>query len=258
MRLVTINILAFIAGVSCGCGGTHDESGLAVHSPRRSTTVPPLTEREQRRWWADYLTAMANRRTSGHILSEAIPGTKLNKWYAIQFEPQAESPEPNWQPLFVIVWEAEDVGPTAFDPVRRSTLRVNGHVLQLPSAKRAVYSLQSDYSVKEVSLTTREMVRLFSHITQLEKRIDKRLAAIVQHVERDDPGCQTMVSAELDELRLFPPDDSWKRVDKYLKVVEPHGVSAPKMTPSPSQTTDDASRKEQDSHSPPTNKNEQK
>jgi hypothetical protein len=151
---------------------------------------------------------------------EAIPGSKLVTRYVVQFDTNRDGhPGPDWRPLFVIVWKAENCESIGFGFPR---IWINGHLMRPPSGRNVIYALQPDYSLKQLPLTADEIAHLFSHITSSEKRTDERVASVLQRIERRDPKRVSEFCAERDEEGRFPPNGYWKeKVDPYVKVVEP-------------------------------------
>ena len=227
MKVTTTFVVIWSAIVLAGCDRSRD--GSKAESTRndethrnRSTAEPLLTDGpELRKRLADFLTV--ERRTSGWSLSQTIPESKVKKQYVVQFDVQSDGyPGPEWRLLFVIVWKAENLGSQWLDPIRRSTIWMNGHVLRPASGKPGIYALQPDYSLRQIPLTAEETARLFSRLTDWEKRNDERAASVIHAIEQDAPDWREQLSAELDEERRFPRDEYWdQKVDTHLKVVEP-------------------------------------
>ena len=214
MKVTTTFVVLWSAIVLAGCDRSPD--GSKAESTRndethrnRSTAEPLLTDGpELRKRLADFLTV--ERRTSVWSLSQTIPGSKVKKRCAVQFDVQSNGcPGPEWRPLFAIVWKAENLPPASFNP-------------RPPSGKPGIYALQPDYSLRQIPLTAEETARLFSRLTDWEKRNDKRAASVIHAIEQDAPDWREQLSAELDEERRFPRDEYWdQKVDAHLKVVEP-------------------------------------
>jgi hypothetical protein len=100
---------------------------------------------------------------------------------------------------------------------------VNGREVPLPTSKRGVYALQSDYSLQQLPLTQEEITRLFSHVTRAEKRSDERLASIEAQLDPKKFTDKVLaeIEDEIDNQDLFAPDPYWEqKVDPHLKVVE--------------------------------------
>ena len=139
----------------------------------------------------------AERETSAISRVQSIPKSSLEKFYIVQFDKAGLKR----QPLLVIVWKAHDnesVDLNHLDTTAQD-VAINGHRLTPSRTKKAIYALQPDYSLQQLSLTEEEIGRLFSHIVQSEERA---------------------VSAT--EVETLPPDPYWeKKVDPHLKVVEP-------------------------------------
>ena len=155
------------------------------------------------------------------LRSEAVPALKLYRFYIVQFE----EPVSKRNPLFVIAWKATDSGSLGFDfrqPI--AGIVIHEHLLKPPSKTKAVYALQPDYSLQQLSLTEREIGDLFSHITGNELRSDERVASLVKQpdfdlMSRKDPGWLDKVC---NEQEVFPPNSYWEqKVAPHLKVVEP-------------------------------------
>ena len=183
----------------------------------------------------------ADRHDSAVLLSQTIPGSDLKKFYIVQFEAQPNGhPGPAWRPLFVIAWKATTiVSSVPIDFVFRRPKRTNsmpieyvllpmaditifGHLVRPPSTKNAIYALKPDHSLEQISLTKEETARLFSRITDVEKRQDQRLAHLVRFIKRKDPRWKESLSALRANEGLFPSDPYWEqKVDPHLKVVEP-------------------------------------
>jgi hypothetical protein len=185
-----------------------------------SIGLPLLTGQEARKFAVGLLKA--NQKVSAVMLSQAIPGSKVERLYAVQFDTQPDgSPRSDWHPLFVVVWKAEKLEKIIFDPILRSTVGINGHLVQPPSGQSAIYALQPDYSLKQLPFTAEETTRLFSHITAIQIQKDKRVASLVELLE-EDQDLNEKLSAEFDEERRFPPNDYWEqKVDPYIQIVEP-------------------------------------
>ena len=154
---------------------------------------------------------VADRHKSVVELSQAIPGSNLKKFYVVQFETHPDGylgpdgrfrsdwgpetrrlsdgrPGPEWHPLFVIAWKATNsvpIGGVYLWPI--ADIEIEGHLMRPPSAKAAIYALRPDYSLEQLSLTTEETARLFSHITDMEKRQDQRVARLVRFIEQETP-----------------------------------------------------------------------
>lgn len=215
MRLTTTSIIVCFGVAFGGCTKSHDKPN------DRSISLPVRSLRGNKEGWVGHLRE--SRRRSEVSFIQAIPESKLQKFCAIQFDTQPDGrPGPDWRPRFVIVWKAEHFGSICFDPILRSTIGINGHLIRPPSGKNAVYALQPDYSITQLPLTAEESTRLFSYITAREKRTDERVASLIELIERDDPHWNEGVSAEVAEEQLFPSEPYWERkVDPHLKVVEP-------------------------------------
>jgi hypothetical protein len=137
------------------------------------------------------------RQASAISRIQSIPGSKLQKFYVIQFD-KAESKR---RPLAVIVWKAHRAGRISLDHLDKAVpaISINGHSVTPSPTKKAIYALQPDYSLQQLPLTDEEITHLFSHITRSEERV-------VSSYERE----------------LFPSDPYWEqKVDPHLNAVEP-------------------------------------
>jgi hypothetical protein len=162
---------------------------------RRPSTGREMTKKEAEEFEKEELEA--ERQTSVIFRVESIPGSKLGKFYVVRFD----KTESKRRPLFVIVWKASDIGPVSFGHLDRAvpSISIDRHALTPPPTTKAIYALQPDYSLQQLSLTDEEITRLFSHITRSEER-----------------------AVPIDERDLFPSDPYWEeKVDPHLKVVEP-------------------------------------
>jgi hypothetical protein len=155
---------------------------------------------EQKRKW---LQALEEQDRRGERVSSAIfrvqstAESSLKKYYIVQFD----KPGLKRQSLVVIVWKAKDTSSITLDHLDKDApvIEINSHLITPPPAKKAVYALQGDYSLQQLSLTEDEIGRLFSHITRSEER-----------------------AVSSDDVRILPPDPYWEeKVDPHLKVVEP-------------------------------------
>lgn len=160
VKVTTTFVVLWSVIVLAGCDRSRD--GSKAESTRndetyryRSTSKPLLTEGpELRKQLAGFLKM--ERRTHIWILSQAIPGSKVEKRCAVQFDVQSNGyAGPEWRPLFAIVWKAEDLPPTWFNP-------------RPPSGKSGIYAPQPDYSLRQIPLTAEETVRLFSRLIDWE------------------------------------------------------------------------------------------
>jgi hypothetical protein len=136
--------------------------------------------------------------------SQRIPGSKLRKFYVVQFDTRqdAHAVAKLWRPVFVIVWKAEKASVSLDRRPAIARISINGHSVTPPAAKRAIYAIQPDYSLQQLSLTEEEITRLFSHITT---RIEKRETAL----------------RERGTFPLDPSDPYWEqKVDPHRKIVE--------------------------------------
>jgi hypothetical protein len=196
--------------------------------------LPPKTGQERQKFFAGHLKE--RRRTSVVKFIQAVPGSKLRKFYTILFDTQPDGhPRPDWRPRFVIIWKAENFKSISFGPIHSTTVWINEHLIQPPSGKNAFYALQPDYSIQQLPLTEEETNRLFSYITTVEKQTDKRVASLVDLIKRDDPHWEEKVSAEIIEEEQFPSDLYWEqKVDPHLKIVEPPLLSLHDQRPPPS------------------------
>jgi hypothetical protein len=162
---------------------------------RRPSTGHTMTEKESQDLEKEQ--RQAEREASAVSRVQSIPGSPLMKHYIIQFD----RPGLERRPLFVIVWKASRFGRSSLGHLDRAvaTISINSHTMTPSRAKKAVYALQPDYSLKELPLTEEEIARLFSHITRSEQR-----------------------DVSSDQIELLPTDPFWEqKVDPYLKIVEP-------------------------------------
>ena len=187
---------------------------------------------------------IAYRQRSTFKLIETIPGSKLKKFYIVRFVTHdGIHPGPAWYPEFVIVWKAESLESINLD----DNLTINGHTVRSPTLKNTIYALHPDYSLKPLSFTTKETIRLFSHITDIEKRRDRRLVSsykLLEKLDEQDPQWKEKLSAinDNDEEGVFPSDSYWKQnVDPHLKIVEPpRESSGSKNMSSPNRNTNES------------------
>ena len=137
-------------------------------------------------------------------VSQAIPGSKLRNYYVVQFDPHqgARAETRLWRPLFVIVWKAEG-GLVSLDcRPAIAGIWINRHSVTPPAGKKAIYALQPDYSLQQLSLTEDEVTRLFSHITRSAERATTAIAI---------------------QRKSLPSDPYWEqKVGPHLKVVDPY------------------------------------
>jgi hypothetical protein len=219
MRMIVTSMVVCFAVMLGGC----TKPGAESSHPTRSVSLPVVGMRDRPEMAVDLLRA--SRQESCGVRVEAIPKSKLDMRYVVQFDTNRDGhPAPDWHPQFVIVWKAENCGWIAF---RSDGIGINGHLMQPPVRKNAIYALQSDYSLKQLPLTGDETARLFSHITSSERRTDERVASILQRIRRRDLNWVSAFCAERDEEGRFPPDGYWKqKVDPYVKVVEPLPTNA--------------------------------
>jgi hypothetical protein len=133
-------------------------------------------------------------------LSQTIPESKLRNQYVVQFDAHqdAHAELRQWRPRYVVVWKAEKASVSLDSCSDIASIRVNGHSVTPPAAQKAIYLLQPDYSLRQLSLSEKEISHLFSPITRLEKRAT---ASYQRHT--------------------FPTDARWEQiVDPHLKIVE--------------------------------------
>lgn len=197
-------------------GACHRTPDRSHKTPDRNRSIagPLQTWQESPEFVKDYL--IVSRRFSTTVLCELIPGSKMKKFYAIQYDTNPDKhPGPDWQPLYVVVWKAEYLESISFDP-----LEINGHLVRLPTEINVIYVLQPDYSLQKIPLTANETTQLFSHITDTEKQNDKHIASLINLINQQDPQWYDKVSAGLDEEKRFPSNSYWQEeVDPHLKVV---------------------------------------
>jgi len=124
---------------------------------------------------------------SGGGGSEAISGSTEQICYEYQLPPPS-STSPR-TPLFVVLWLAKKAGWTSMGPY--GLLKIHGHPISPDLNKKAVYALQPDYSLKELSLTPAEIDQLFSHMqdAQVSRMQGRRL--------QDDEVFKTKVVSQL-------------------------------------------------------------
>jgi hypothetical protein len=159
------------------------------------------------------------RRESVFLYSQAIPASKLKRFYVVQFG----EPLSSRAPMFVVVWKGTTFGSFC------TNMEINGHSVRPVSTSKAIYVLQPDYSLQRLRLSEEEITRLLSHVTRNQVRIDDRVASLVERqdietLSRQDPAWLEKLRSEQE---LLPPDPYWeKKVDPYLKVVEPSQTEA--------------------------------
>ncbi|MCD4728358.1 MAG: hypothetical protein K8R46_11890 [Pirellulales bacterium] len=155
---------------------------------------------ERRRWWQAMEKAdrKADRESSVVSRVQSIPRSSLKKHYIVQFN----KPGLKRQPLLVIAWKAKDIPSIDLNHLNTDApaITINGRLMTPSRTKKAVYALQPDYSLQQLSLTETEIARLFSHITRSEER-----------------------AVSSSDVRILPSDPYWEeKVDPHLKVVEPN------------------------------------
>ena len=154
-------------------------------------------EEERKRWQAEEeMARRGQRETSAISREQSLTGSSLKKYYVVQFD----KPGLKRQPLLVIVWKAKNSASISLWHLDTAApvIEINGHVITPPGTKKAIYTLQPNYSLQRLSLTEAEIARLFSHIVQSEER---------------------PVSAQ--DVEILPADPYWEeKVDPHLKDVE--------------------------------------
>ena len=110
--------------------------------------------------WGRYAGAISGSRT--------IPGSRLQYCYELQFDKMRDPKNPTKsvaerQPLFCVLWKATKAGDSKYSG-SNFLISIHGHVISHTDAHK-VYALQSDYSLKEIPLTTEETDRVF-HLLQ--------------------------------------------------------------------------------------------
>ncbi len=154
-------------------------------------------EDSSRRQQAEEKAAREGEREASAVSRvQSIPGSSLEKHYLVQFD----KPGLKRQPLLVIVWKAKDTLSISLGQLDTDapTIAIDGHLMTPSRRKKAVYALQPDYSLQQLSLTEEEIVRLFSHITRSEER--------------------AVSSADVE---IFPADPYWEeKVDPHLKIAD--------------------------------------
>jgi hypothetical protein len=129
MKRTATSVTLLLAVVLCGCdrrAGSGDTTGHGgeTHHRTSTTVTPPLTGQKEQEFWADFV--MLKRRQGGQqCLVAAVPASKLTRHYFVPFDNGVDRhPGPEWRPLFVIAWKAENVGWLVFDPIDRSAISI--------------------------------------------------------------------------------------------------------------------------------------
>ena len=129
---------------------------LKLGFPSRSTGHT-MTEKEAEE--LENMELEGERQASAIFRSQSIPGSKVEKSYVIQFD-KAESKR---HPLVVIVWKASRTGAISLYHLDKAVpaISINGHSVTPPPTKKAIYALQPDYSLQQLSLTEEEITPCF-------------------------------------------------------------------------------------------------
>jgi hypothetical protein len=165
--------------------------------PRCRLFYKSAEELRKRRRAEEEATREAERRQSAVSRMQSIPGSSLNKYYIVQFD----KPGLKRQPLLVIVWKAHRTESISLDHLDTDTpaIMINGRLMTPSRTTKAIYALQPDYSLQQLSLTEAEIGRLFSHITRSEERAVPSI-----------------------DLEILPSDPYWdEKVHPHLKIVDP-------------------------------------
>jgi hypothetical protein len=130
---------------------------------------------------------------------QAIPASSMKKFYVVCFDTFWDPrPGSKREPVAVMAWKGHETSGVAFN-VRKVMVAINGHRVTPSPRKKAIYVVGADYSLKQLSMSEKEISRLFAHIVRSEERA---------------------VSGS--ELKHLPLDETWERdVDRFLNVVEP-------------------------------------
>ncbi|MGO8750081.1 MAG: hypothetical protein ACLQNE_29395 [Thermoguttaceae bacterium] len=97
--------------------------------------------------------------------SEAIPKSTEQVCYAFQLSPIGNS-APRTRYLFGVLWLAKQAGSAG--GANNLLTEIHRHPISPDLSKKAVYALQPDYSLKELSLTPAEIDQLFSNVQKAQ------------------------------------------------------------------------------------------
>jgi len=122
--------------------------------------------------------------------SEAISKSNSKFCYAYQLPPPG-SPSPG-TPLYVVLWRAKQGG-FAGGPHNLLT-QIHGHPVLADLDRKAVYALQPDYSLKELSLTPVEVNQVLSNLR--EAKVSMMQDTPVTRLQ-DDEVFRTKVASQL-------------------------------------------------------------
>lgn len=154
--------------LAAGRAGTHAVSSLdgpIIPMPLAEATGPhpdPITKSQAP---ADAATpASPATRAVELVSSVATPGTAFRVLYLFQYDSaKPGAAQTRDRPVSVILWKALDVGAKA--PVRDVRERISENSASASMTGKAVYTLQSDYRLQRLTLSSQDIDHVFDLLT---------------------------------------------------------------------------------------------